>query len=469
MSLLSGFKKAKKYVKQSDGYALLSQWTSSNTVEMDDGSSLETKMMTKAPIADPAFTGTPTAPTPSANVNTEQIATAAFVQTVVSNHDISSTAHSDIRDLISDDRQKLNSIAFGAEVNQNAFSNIIIGDTTMPAGNETDSLTFAGSNITLTPDSADNKITIGMTKENIVSALGYTPGASTITLATPSELGGIMVNANYNPTDSASGAIVDARNPRQTFTVNNQLFAEGYSTGTNTTAGITKLYTETGENTDGTMTQAAITNALSGKADSVHGHAQLKGGDYTVNLATAGLPNSVKSLFSSDSSICLGWSQMKWGQIYSTASTISTSDRNRKHNISYIGETSAYSDTALTDEKLEQLVMGIKPAVYKFDDGTSNRPHHGIISQDFEQLLQVLNIDHAAFIKSPKMVQRCDTEGNPVTDEDGNVIWDEVEGEYEYGFRYEELILDILRFAQLQKKRADSLEERIESIETKLA
>ena len=288
-------------------------------------------------------------------------------------------------------------------------------------------------------------------------------------LATPSELGGISVNANYNPTDSSSAATVNARNPRQTFTVNNQLYAEGYSTGTGTTAGITKLYTETGENTDGTMTQAAIADALSGKVNTGHSHTQLKSGDYTVSLAVAGLPDSIKSLFSSDSSICLGWSQYKWGQIYSTASTISTSDRNRKHNISYIGETSVYSDTALTDEKLEQLVMGIKPTVYKFDDGTSNRPHHGIISQDFEQLLQALDIDHAAFIKSPKMVQRCDTEGNPVTDENGNVIWDKVEGEYEYGFRYEELILDILRFAQLQKKRADSLEERIENIETKLA
>ena len=45
-----------------------------------------------------------------------------------------------------------------------------------------------------------------------------------------------------------------------------------YSTGTATKAGITKLYTGTGSNTDGTMTQSAITTALNGKAASSHTH-----------------------------------------------------------------------------------------------------------------------------------------------------------------------------------------------------
>lgn len=45
-------------------------------------SDLETK---KAPLANPAFTGTPKAPTASAGTNTTQIATTAFVQTAVSN------------------------------------------------------------------------------------------------------------------------------------------------------------------------------------------------------------------------------------------------------------------------------------------------------------------------------------------------------------------------------------------------
>lgn len=37
-----------------------------------------------------------------------------------------------------------------------------------------------------------------------------------------------------------------------------------YSTGTGTTAGVTKLYTATGQNTDGAMTQKAVTDTING-------------------------------------------------------------------------------------------------------------------------------------------------------------------------------------------------------------
>ena len=43
MSLLSGFKKAKKYVKQSDGYALLSQKKRADSLE-ERIESIETKL-----------------------------------------------------------------------------------------------------------------------------------------------------------------------------------------------------------------------------------------------------------------------------------------------------------------------------------------------------------------------------------------------------------------------------------------
>ncbi|ACT50860.1 hypothetical protein [Methylovorus glucosotrophus] len=42
-------------------------------------SSINTSLALKAPIASPAFTGTPTAPTPSTNDNTTKVATTAFV------------------------------------------------------------------------------------------------------------------------------------------------------------------------------------------------------------------------------------------------------------------------------------------------------------------------------------------------------------------------------------------------------
>lgn len=66
-----------------------------------------------------------------------------------------------------DDKTKLNGIAAGAEVNQNAFSNVKVGSTTVAADAKTDTLELvAGSNVTLTPDATNDKITIAATDTN---------------------------------------------------------------------------------------------------------------------------------------------------------------------------------------------------------------------------------------------------------------------------------------------------------------
>lgn len=63
-----------------------------------------------------------------------------------------------------------------------------------------------------------------------------------------------------------------------------------YSTGNTSTAGITKLYTGTGSATDGTLTQKAITDALSGKAPSNHDH------KYAGSSSAGGSANSAVKL-----------------------------------------------------------------------------------------------------------------------------------------------------------------------------
>lgn len=42
MAILTGYQKVKKYVKESTGFRLMSNWTNANTVELDDGSTLQT-------------------------------------------------------------------------------------------------------------------------------------------------------------------------------------------------------------------------------------------------------------------------------------------------------------------------------------------------------------------------------------------------------------------------------------------
>lgn len=63
-----------------------------------------------------------------------------------------------------------------------------------------------------------------------------------------------------------------------------------YSVGTSSYLGITKLYTETGSATDGTMTQNAITTALNGKSPTSHTH------NYAGSSSAGGAATSANKL-----------------------------------------------------------------------------------------------------------------------------------------------------------------------------
>lgn len=70
-----------------------------------------------------------------------------------------------------------------AEVNQNAFSNVKVGETTIAADSKTDTITLvAGSNVTLTPDATNDKITIAATDNDTKNTAGSTDSSSKLYL-----------------------------------------------------------------------------------------------------------------------------------------------------------------------------------------------------------------------------------------------------------------------------------------------
>jgi hypothetical protein len=90
------------------------------------------------------------------------------------------------------DKSKLDGIAPGAEVNQNAFANIKVGATTIAADNKTDTLELvAGNALTLTPDAINDKVTIA-----VPNATTSAPGA--MSAADKSKLDGIATGAEVN-------------------------------------------------------------------------------------------------------------------------------------------------------------------------------------------------------------------------------------------------------------------------------
>lgn len=62
------------------------------------------------------------------------------------------------------DKKKLDDIASGAEVNQNAFANVKVGSTIIQSDAKEDTLELiAGINISLVGDANNDKVTIGVT------------------------------------------------------------------------------------------------------------------------------------------------------------------------------------------------------------------------------------------------------------------------------------------------------------------
>lgn len=105
-------------------------------------------------------------------------------------------------DYTTTEKNKLSGIASGAEVNQNAFSSIVVGSTTIAADAKTDSLTLvSGSNITLTPDATNDKITIAAKDTTYSDAT--TSASGLMSASDKTKLNGIATGANKITVDTA--------------------------------------------------------------------------------------------------------------------------------------------------------------------------------------------------------------------------------------------------------------------------
>lgn len=158
--------------------------------------------------------------------------------------------------------------------------------------------------------------------------------ASTATKATQ-DSAGQQINTTYIKGLSVSGkTITYTKGDGTTGTITTQDTNTTYSTGTASTSGLTKLYTGTGTATDGTMTQAAINTALSGKANSSHG---------------AHVPSTCNTITDWNSATTTGWYMANGATNAPTANAWYFGEV-IAHNTNYVIQT-VYQFTASTDAK----------------------------------------------------------------------------------------------------------------------
>ncbi|MBO6267937.1 MAG: hypothetical protein J6N19_02185 [Clostridium sp.] len=107
-------------------------------------------------------------------------------------------------DYTTTEKNKLAGITSGAEVNQNAFSNVAVGSTTIAADGKTDTLTLeAGDNVTLTPDATNDKVTIAAT-DTVYTHPTYTSKSSGLYKITVDGTGHVSATASVTASDIPS-------------------------------------------------------------------------------------------------------------------------------------------------------------------------------------------------------------------------------------------------------------------------
>ena len=115
--------------------------------------------------------------------------------------------------------------------------------------------------------------------------------------------------------------------------------------------------------------------------------------------------------------------------VYTPSGTVSTSDRNSKHDIN-----------TLDNSNCKDFIMSLKPSSYKYNDGTSNRFHHGFIAQEVKEAMGT--DDWGVYV-------------------DTSINSDNSEEEDYKALRYEELIADLVGTVQYQQKEIDQLKKQI--------
>lgn len=173
-------------------------------------------------------------------------------------------------------------------------------------------------------------------------------------------------------------------------------------------------------------------------------------------LYQAGGSTSGSKWFSpkTDAGLLLGASNYRWGQIYSTNSTISASDRDQK------------KDFTEFDDRYEELFAKLKPQLFKFKNGTSDRKHSGFISQDVEEAMLEVGLtdkDFAGFCKDVKQIQTGENK------ETGEALFENVrdgngDPVYNYSLRYEEFIALNTYMIQKLQSEIEALRREIQEL-----
>lgn len=231
--------------------------------------------------------------------------------------------------------------------NQNAFSNVKVGTTTIAADSTTDTLEFvAGSNIILTPDATSDKVTIAVNGETVSASEKSTWNAKETTSGAQSKADAALASAKTYADQKVAALIGTAPEALDTL----QELAEAVQ---GNQAGVTDLLQAVGTKAEKTY----VDTELAKKANSSHTHTGTQ-----VTLTGYAKPSSTSAIATTDNvNVALGKLEKALDGKQAAGSYAAAS---HNHDTAYLGKTA----TAAAATKLATAV-NINGVAF---DGTSS-------------------------------------------------------------------------------------------------
>lgn len=216
-----------------------------------------------------------------------------------------------------------------------------------------------------------------------------------------------------------------------------------YDLANASTYGVMCLYSRTGDNTDGTMTQAAITEAINNAGGGGGSSNTL---DYSSYSAQWILATDSKSTYLAFRPYAegryksyLGDQSYRWQRLNSKAACDTSSDRTLKDRIIYFDN----------NESFDKFFMDLKPVSYHLKYEDESEDHYGFIAQDVEKSFNLANIDcdNLGIIRKNKLDK---------PNQAGLCM--------EYSLAYEEFIPINIMMTQKAHRRINELENEIKEL-----
>ena len=216
-----------------------------------------------------------------------------------------------------------------------------------------------------------------------------------------------------------------------------------YDLANASTYGVMCLYSRTGDNTNGTMTQAAITEAINNAGGGGGSSNTL---DYSSYSAQWILATDSKSTYLAFRPYAegryksyLGDQSYRWQRLNSKAACDTSSDRTLKDRIIYFDN----------NESFDKFFMDLKPVSYHLKYEDESEDHYGFIAQDVEKSFNLANIDcdNLGIIRKNKLDK---------PNQAGLCM--------EYSLAYEEFIPINIMMTQKAHRRINELENEIKEL-----